>query len=494
MMDEADILLRTPHDNELADFPPLLSIGSLQLKLEYHFEPGTEHDGVTVRIPAALAPTMRSEAFEWLVPGLLQEKTLLLLKGLPKGIRKHLIPLSNTVDMILDTIQKEHGSYYQALERCIFKLFRKTIRRTDWPLNLPAHLQMRFALVDDSGDILAAGRCLKDLTNTIQTADDILKRAPEASGQDLLMYSSWQNRLVKQWDFEGLPARIPLLSGRQEVVGFLYPSIHPLPEQGGVAVRFEKTAEAARRIAVAGMSCLYRLQFADQFKALKRFCATALSGPSSLWLGVSNSRQTVDQLLDCIMRELFKTGTGQIHDKEKFLQTVAKVRSDGLFQSGIEICNTVMAVLRRRREVKEQILRFAELARKARSFSESNHDEYLRLLEEILPVDFLTAMSLESISDCDRYLRSLAIRVERAHADQAKEQKKRDILAPFLRNYALLKKKEADLGDECLARMQEYRMLINEFRISLFSPEIGTKVPVSEKKLARFWQTLSDLC
>ncbi|MDR3630777.1 MAG: ATP-dependent RNA helicase HrpA [Desulfocapsaceae bacterium] len=495
IMDNADILLRTPHDNELANFPPHLSVGSLQLKLEYHFEPGSDEDGVTVRIPLALAPTLRPEVFEWLVPGLLQEKTVLLLKGLPKGIRKHLIPLTNTVDMVLDSIQCGQGSYYQALERCLFKLFKKSIPRSEWPQNLPVHLQMRFALIDDSGKIVATGRSLQDLVAKLESSTD-LPQKNQAQAGDQALYASWQDRLVQGWDFDGLPSRIPLLTGQQEVVGFLYSCIHPLPEKGGAIIRFEKTPEAARRNTIAGMSCLYRLQFADQFKALKRFCTTTVSGPSSLWLteGLGNTRQAVDQLLDFIIRELFQTGSGKIHSRENFLQIVARIRSDGLFQTGMEICETVMALLRRRREVRDQIRRFTELARKSRSFSETVNDEYHRLLEDILPTGFLEILSLEALSDCDRYLRGLAIRVERAHADPAKELKKRDMLAPHLRNHALLQSRAAHLSEECRDLRQEYSMLINEFRLSLFSPEIRTKVPVSEKKLARHWQTLSHLC
>jgi ATP-dependent helicase HrpA len=492
-MEEADILLRTPHDNELANFPPCLSVGSLELKLDYHFEPGSEHDGVTVRLPAALAPAFKPEVFEWLVPGLLQEKTFLLLKGLPKGIRKHLIPLNNTVDIILDTIRKEQGSYYQALERCIFKLFKITVRRADWPQALPAHLMMRFALIDDSGKTITAGRSLKDLAAGLETPADSREKS-RATIQDQPLYTQWQDRRVKEWDFTDLPERIPLLTGQGEVVGFLYPSLQPQPDRGGITIHFEKSRETARRMTIAGMSCLYRLQFADQFKALKRFCATTLTGPSTLWLGVGNSKQAVDQLVDFILREIFKTGDGRIPAREEFVRTVTRVRSDGLFQTGIEICQTVMALLRRRREVHEQIERFAGLARKSRSFSEAGYKEYTDLLEEILPADFLTNLSLEVLSDCDRYLRSLSIRVERSHADQAKEKKKRETLSPYLHNYALLQRREAELSEECLSRMQEYHMLINEFRISLFSPEIKTKVPVSEKKLARCWQALSDLC
>ena len=495
IMTEADILQRRPHGHELASFPPLFSVGSLELKLEYHFEPGSEHDGVTVRIPVSLAQALKPEIFEWLVPGLLQEKTLFLLKGLPKGIRKHFIPLNNTVDIILDSMQMDQGSYYQPLERSLFKLFKKSVRRADWPQVLPAHLLMRFALYDASGKIVATGRNLSELVTRTESSVD-KKEHSQAIVENQALYTSWQDRLCRQWDFTDLPSHIPLTTKEREVAGYLYPAIHPLPEQGGVVVRFETTPDSARRINIAGMSCLYRLQFPDQFKALKRYCATTISGPSSLWLteGLGTGKQATDQVLDFILRELFNTGTGIIHTQERFSQTMDRVQSTGLFQSGLEICETVMAILRRRREVRDQIQRFAELARKSQSFSIERNAEYLQLLDEILPPHFLETLSLDSLSDCDRYLRSLAVRIERAHADSAKEQVKKGKLTPHLQNYALLKKRESEMTDDCLLLMQEYGAMINEFRISLFSPEIRTKIPISEKKLLQHWQTLCNHC
>ena len=57
------------------------------------------------------------------------------------------------------------GSYHHALERALFKLFKITVRRSDWPQDLPAHLHMRFALFDDSGKTLATGRNLSELAD-----------------------------------------------------------------------------------------------------------------------------------------------------------------------------------------------------------------------------------------------------------------------------------------------------------------------------------------
>ncbi len=496
MMEDCDILKREPHANELADFPPSLTIGSLQLKLEYHFEPGVENDGVTVRIPAAVAATLNPEIFEWLVPGLLREKTIFLLKGLPKNIRKQFIPLNNTVDLVLDSIINNQGSYYRALERALLKMFSKTIRRSDWPKSLPQHLLMRFELFDQEGKVIASGRNFNNLLLSFGKLEDTRKTDQLITQKEDLI-SFWKNHVVSNWEFSAIPLKIELYTvQRHEIAGFLYPAVQPVPEKGGVTICFENTQDTAQSITTAGMSYLYRLQFPDQFKVLKRFCTTKFSGPSSLWLteGFGNSKQAVDQLLDFIVRELFKTGSGTIHSKQLFTATVAEIKSRGFYKAGMEICETVLAVLRRRREVKSQILRYEELSKKTNSYSIEKNKEHLQLLEEILPANFLKIFNLERLSDCDRYLRGLSIRAERAHVDYSKEENKKERLRPHLHNYEMVKKKEAGLNKECLNLLREFETLINEFRISLFSPEIGTKISVSEKKLAQHWRKMNEIC
>ncbi len=493
MMTDMDIIMRKPLAHELANFPPILNIGSFELKMKYHFEPGAEHDGVTVRIPSSIAPVLNPEIFEWLVPGLLQEKTTFLLKGLPKSIRKQFIPLSNTVDIILDSLTMYQGSYYQELERALFKLFKKSVRRTDWPQNLPEHLLTRFELFDHRGETIATGRDLAVLVGKTEKKSN----TDQLIVKDEALIASWKNRIFRQWDFSDLPAEIPLhTSHHKEISGYLYPALQSSPEKGGVTIRFVSTHRTAQQLTVAGLTYLYRLQFTDQFKALKRYCTTRMSGPSSVWLieGLGTAKQTIDHLLEFILRELFQTVSGTIPNKDQFTTTVQTIKTRGLYQSGMEIFETVMSLLRKRREAKDQIVRYSELAQKTRSFSHDRHQEYLQLLKEILPADFLQSFTLERLSDCDRYLASLIIRVERAYADYTKEDEKKKHLHPHLINYTLLKEKEQKMSDECLKLMREYEVYINEYRVSLFSPEIGTKIPVSNKKLAKHWQKITEMC
>src|SRR5690606_25937763 len=55
------------------DYPDAWRQGEMQFPLTYQFEPGTEDDGVTARIPIALLANLRPVGFDWLVPGMRTE-------------------------------------------------------------------------------------------------------------------------------------------------------------------------------------------------------------------------------------------------------------------------------------------------------------------------------------------------------------------------------------------------------------------------------------
>ena len=490
-MTEADVLNRRPEDRELSDFPPLLTVGSLQFRLEYHFAPGAEDDGVTVRIPQDLIDTLQEPFFEWLVPGLLKEKVTLLLKGLPKNIRKYLIPLSGTVDMLLDDLDMYKGSLHQALERSILKSFRRTITRGDWPTELPTHLTMRFLLFDQSGREVAVGRSLSQLRDGRHQLAITTSNA-HLSDQDQKTRNSWEERLCMTWDFAGLPPFLPLLSPQQEICGSLFPALRSVKDRGGVVIEFMTNQSQAFSQNRDGLNFLCQLQVAEQYKALKKYCTTSLSGPSSSWLtqGFGERPKMVSALLSFILGSLFGTAIGPIPGREKFLEAVARVKKQDFYATGRAICDTIMATLRQRKEVSAQIQRFADLAKKTHSFSRERYDEYEKLLDEILPLDFLETKELTEVQRCTRDMKALMIRIERAYVDPAKDALKANQLTPHLQNLLGLRKRVKDLSSECLQEMKKYEEMIDQFRITLFAPEIQGGNQMSSKKLDQQWQEI----
>jgi ATP-dependent helicase HrpA len=491
---EQDIVERTPLDQELADFPAALTIASHSFKLEYVFDPAGAKDGVTVRIPHALIETLRGDIFEWLVPGLIKEKTTYLLKSLPKRIRKHLIPLNDTVDKILDDIEMYKGSYYKAVESSIFKHFQLSIKRNDWAEQLPDHLQMRFVLFDISGNEIACGRDFSRIAaqrNTVSEAS-----AKHAAPEKLKEIEKWKNMLTKVWEFDELPEKIALFSDHKEIAGFLYPAVSPVYEKAVVTIRFHNNPARAQTENRSGMRYLYRLQFSPQYKSLKQFCSTTLSGPSSLWLVTlfQSKAEAVDSLLNFILDTVFKTSEGKIPSRRLFEQRVQEARNSHFFNTAKAICEEIMVLLRKRREVIGEITRHEQLSKKSRTYSAAPYEEYTLILQEILPDDFLEKFEYHELRDRERYMQSLLIRIARAHADLSKDMKKAEIIVPHTNNLSALHKKEKYLSESCRLKMKIYEKMIHEMRVAVFSPEIKTTMSISQKKLNTAWQEICEEC
>ena len=65
------------------------------------FDPLAEDDGVTLVLPQALLPVLQPRQIERLVPGLLREKVIAILRGLPKELRRPLVPIPDAADRFL---------------------------------------------------------------------------------------------------------------------------------------------------------------------------------------------------------------------------------------------------------------------------------------------------------------------------------------------------------------------------------------------------------
>src|SRR5690606_15817557 len=122
LLKESD-LMRTELDNEaLAQFPERFESGDLKLDLQYAFDPGQSHDGVSVDVPVSALKQLKAEDLDWLVPGLLREKCIALIKALPKGLRKHFVPVPDVVDKVLPNLDASQGSLRTALARQLLRL------------------------------------------------------------------------------------------------------------------------------------------------------------------------------------------------------------------------------------------------------------------------------------------------------------------------------------------------------------------------------------
>ena len=111
-------------------------------------------------------------------------------------------------------------------------------------------------------------------------------------------------------------------------------------------------------------------------------------------------------------------------------------------------------------------------------------------LERLVPKDFLAVYDIARLVRIPRYLEGLAIRLERARIGPEKDKAKAAQLEPYAFELArlegLLKRSTPiSVPPEKSAAVEELRWMIEEFKLSLFAPEIKTAFPISAVRLAR---------
>lgn len=186
-------LLRKDADGvDESRFPRLLRMRGIDFTLSYHFEPGAADDGVTLTVPLHALNQVDADRCEWLVPGMLPQKTTLLLKSLPQRWRRHLLPLEGSAAEFLSYLSSAPASEMPSthsgernanlatgtasapipsgiplIESLLGFLRHKggwRLSATDFRLeNLPPHLLMNFRLVNEHGRVLAVSRHLAEL-------------------------------------------------------------------------------------------------------------------------------------------------------------------------------------------------------------------------------------------------------------------------------------------------------------------------------------------
>ncbi len=483
-MTEKDILIQTPASHQLSDFPEQMSLtGGILLKLGYSFDPGNDTDGVTVTLPLDLLDHVTPEVFEWLVPGLLREKVMFLLKGLPKNIRRKLIPIQQTAEKLTGELNIYNGSLYKRLEELIYKHFRLKIARNQWPVEqLPRHLRMRYLLRDSSGKTLMSSRSFSDLQ-----VDRVSAQESEPLEK---LRRQWERTGITTWDFADLPDKIPLQNARNKLLGFVYPSLR-LENEGTISIRLYSDVAESRRISREGLIALYSRQFPKQFKLLKKECFL----PSSLWAlyeGFASRDKLNEDLYQFVMETIFACKDRAWPPKEEFFQLVDTIKAEGLFNRARQLINLVLNLLQERRETLDHINRIKPLLR-TRSRPAINLDSFRHELSEIVPVDFLRQFDADRLSSAIRYLKALQIRFERAKVAPEKDKMKAEQLALHVDRLNRLTPGR-DPSPACLELLQEYRSMLEEYKISLFAQEMKTLFPVSPKRLDKKWQEILSGC
>lgn len=475
---EEDLLAGEPDPLELAQHPDHIQLGNVALPCRYRFEPGRAEDGVTVTVPVGLLTKAASENIERQLPTLLQEKVLHLLKMLPKNFRLKLPHPAQITRLFCEHYADSENALPRALSTFLLNEYKLTVPVDAWtPDKLPAYLNIRYSIIDDSGSEVKTSRDIaglqKELSETIQTTSlDAYRR-------------QWEKDNITRWDFGALPKHIEL-KGRHGVTGFAYPALQVSDD--GISLRLFSDEQEASVSHGDGVAALYTLHFAEKLRQLKKNITlpSDLKAQASL---IGNIRQIEQSILNRTQRDLFTCG---IRTAEDF-QRHADQTNPQILQYGQEIVAAVTPVIRsfaHCRSALDKLTAKNRLNNPVLKFLQTTLAE----LQALVGVDFPEEYSFDRLREIPRYLKALSIRAERGSLNlSATESRLRDV-ACYLKIYQDFKDSiTIHTSDEKKGKIEELRWMIEEYKISVFAQELKTRYPVSPKRLDQMIQDINNI-
>ena len=449
-------------------FPDHLAAGPLVVQLRYRFEPGHEDDGVSALIPLHILNQLPEEAFEWLVPGLLDEKIEALVRSLPKNLRVHFVPVPDAVARVLPLLERGAGSLYTQLGDALFRTAGVPVPRDAFREDLlPPHLRMNFVLLDDTDKVIARSRSLAALRD---------KHA--GASQQHYAKQSQLTTGARTWVFGDLPARQDVTQGGRAQTG--YPAL--VDEGDSVGLRVFATPAEARISHQRGCARLIRIVMARDFKSYRRdlpvnvqaeMVYRSLVAHPLLNPDLVAGRDLREDLLDRLVMTVFLDGREPLRSETEFDARIAELRG-GIGVPAQEISRLVQTALERLGRIQVALPKASALAAA----------DVRAQLAWLMPAGYLLTTPLPRLREYPRYLQAIEQRLEKLGRDSRRDAQLAAEIAPLETRYRERVKAERGLkppGED------EFRWMLEEFRVSLFAQQLKTRAPVSARRLQDAW-------
>ncbi|WP_186058755.1 ATP-dependent RNA helicase HrpA [Burkholderia gladioli] len=508
-------------------FPKRLTMAGVEMGLSYHFEPGSPRDGVTLQVPLYALNQVDARRAEWLVPGMLKEKVQLLLKSLPQKLRRHCVPLPEFAAGFVERAGGERFGAGALLDVLIGDIRNQTqiaMKSSDFKLEtLAAHLFMNFKVIDEHGRQLGMGRNLAQLRGELgaqaqqhfqkiaaaatlapagESAEGAeLRPAPAAAGsagrsapprtapatakgaaggageggqggQGAQGGATALYENLTTWNFGKLPELLEIRRRGQTLFG--YPALVDRGTHCDVEV-FDSPEEAAR-IHRAGLRRLFALQLKEPIKYLEKNLP-GLREMAMQYMTLGSQDELRDQLIDTALDRACLQDPLPIDDAGFHAR-----RDEG--RSRLNLLAQEIARL-----VGQILAEYAGLGKKlaqAKPFAAA-HADMTAQLGALVGKRFVIDTPYPQLAHFPRYLKGIAMRIDKLKADAARDARQLAEFAPLNQQYQRALSQRGGAAD---ARLTEFRWLLEELRISLFAQELRTPMPVSVKRLHKVWESL----
>ncbi|MFA5521916.1 MAG: ATP-dependent RNA helicase HrpA [Castellaniella sp.] len=456
-------------------FPRRVAWQGVEMALDYHFEPGSLRDGVTLSVPLLALGQIDARRCEWLVPGMLKEKVRLLLRSLPQRMRRHCVPLPEYArgfhERWFDRACDPDIGLLEALSQDIADTLGVRVTPEDFrPETLPAHLFMNFRVIDEHGRMLSGGRNLEQLrAEHREQAQSLLQEAAQSQTVSTL---DVEGQALTGWTFGTLPEILEIRRKGQSFIG--YPALIDVGLHCEITVFDDR--EEARQAHRRGLLRLFQIALRQTLRGLERQLP-GLRETGLLFVGLGSQEDLRDQILLKAVEQACLADPWP-RDAAQFEARCREGRTR-LVLLARELVRLVQQILQEWMVVQKKLPQIRAHTAGLRDMREQ--------LERLMTPTFIRDVAWEQLRHYPRYLKAIALRIDRLRSDAARDARWQAEVQAWQTRYERALAARKGITDPAL---EAFGWMLQELRVALFAQELRTPMPMSPKRVQRAWEAL----
>jgi len=496
-LEKADLMRHEAAGITVDRYPKTMLVGGAQLSLTYHFEPGSPKDGVTLVVPLTQLNQVDGRRCEWLVPGMCEEKTLLLLKSLPQKLRRHCVPLPDYAKSFLERKLEEKqfgvGDFLDSLISDIRKERGLEIKRTDFrPEALPLHSSMNFRLIDEHGRQLEVERNLARLRSEYgQTARNAFQAIAQETAQvelgvelpiSISKFNSGNEQTTRKveqggyrsWEFGELPETLEIQKGNKTLFG--YPALVDRIDYCDLEV-FDDLEEARKQHHL-GLRRLFALSNKDTLKALQKQLP-GIRELGLLFINIGSIEGLIDQILNLALERAFMSEPLPIN-AEQFAER-SQAGKPRLALIAQEIARHALNALQSYADLQKKVA-------SAKAASPTAHADIQAQMQGLIFPKFVAEIPYAQLVHLPRYLKAIAMRIDKLRSNPSRDAQCQKDWESVARPWQKLLQVNRSTTSYAMAEDQvlmDFRWQLEELRVALYAQELKTPTPMSLKRLEK---------
>ncbi|UTW46144.1 ATP-dependent RNA helicase HrpA [bacterium SCSIO 12696] len=475
-MDRELLMQRAVSDASQAQFPNEIECQGLKFPLSYHFEPGHPEDGVTVTIPLGLLHQVPKYRFQWLVPGMLRDKCIALVKSLPKPLRREFVPVPNAVDKVWSALKACNRPLVEVLGEQLQRHYDVDLSAAPWHQpeqqdQLDTYYRMNFRLLDDNGEPLAMGRDLQQLQRDYR--GEVQTVIQQTAAPD------FERNELRRWDFGELPEVYEPDTGSVAIRA--WPAL--VDNGDSVALKLLDHPETARNTTWQG---LLRLALLEHSQTAKYLGKQLLKGADLKLLaaGLPKRQQMIGGLIMGAYRQALFDDKEIPRCRDDFV-TLLERGTGNIVSCANELEAMLLSLLAPLAEIRKGL---KKVSLGAFDGVADVNDQLGRLFAD----DFWVQQPYDLLIQYPRYIKALGYRVEKMALNSSKDRQYSLQLQNLYQRLSDLPMEPVEWTQDQQLAVAHYRYMLEEYRVSLFAQQLRTALPVSEKRLETQWKQVLE--